>query len=327
MTVIDTHTHMLDPAWLALLRERGAPRYEVRPVTEDREGIYRAGALFMTPMPGHFDYDLKIRDMDAAGVDLAIVSLTCPNVFWGDAATSAEAARLVNDGMAAGQTAYPDRIRWLASLPWEHTDRAVAELERARALGAVGVMALANISGRSLTEPAFAPVWRAIDALGLPVMVHPAEPPGTPEMDMARYGLASTIGFMFDTTLCIARMIFDGFLDRYPNAKIIAAHAGATVPYLAGRMDRSYEMTVPGGETIGAPPSEYLRRLYYDAVTFQQDALEMCIRAGGVERMMYGSDYPHDIGDMKGCLARVDALPADQREAVRWRNAVRVFGL
>ncbi len=327
MTVIDTHTHMLDPAWLALLRERGAPRYEVRPVTEDREGIYRAGALFMTPMPGHFDYDLKIRDMDAAGVDLAIVSLTCPNVFWGDAATSAEAARLVNDGMAAGQTAYPDRIRWLASLPWEHTDRAVAELERARALGAVGVMALANISGRSLTEPAFAPVWRAIDALGLPVMVHPAEPPGTPEMDMARYGLASTIGFMFDTTLCIARMIFDGFLDRYPNLRIIAPHAGGTIPYLAGRMDRTWAMTADGADAIARSPSEYLRELYYDAVVFQQDALELCIGVGGAERMMYGSDYPHDIGDMAGCLARVDALPADRREKVRAGNAIRLFGL
>ncbi len=144
---------------------------------------------------------------------------------------------------------------------------------------------------------------------------------------MRAYSLASTVGFMFDTTLALTRMIFDGFLDRYPNLKIIAAHAGATAPYLAGRMDRSWEMTLPGKAAISAPPSEYLRRVYYDAVTYQQEALELCIEVGGADKMMYGSDYPHDIGDMKGCLARVDALPPDQRKAVRGANAARIFKL
>ncbi len=327
MTVIDVHTHMLDREWLRLLKESGAPRYEVGPITEELEGIYADGALFMTPMPGHFDYDLRLRDMDAAGVDLAIVSLTCPNVYWGGEAVSLEASRIMNDSMAQGQTQHPDRIRWLASLPWEYPDRAVEELARACDVGAVGVMVLANVAGRQLTEPEFAPIWQAIDARALPVLVHPTEPPGTPAMDMRAYSLASTVGFMFDTTLAITRMVFDGFLDRYPNLKIIAAHVGATVPYLAGRMDRSWEMTVPGKDGISAPPSEYLRRIYYDAVTYQQEALELCITVGGEDKVMYGSDYPHDIGDMAGCLARVDALPAGQREKVRSGNAERIFKL
>ena len=327
MTVIDVHTHMLDRAWLRLLKEKGAPRYEVGPITEELEGIYADGALFMTPMPGHFDYDLRIRDMDEAGVDLAIVSLTCPNVYWGGEAVSLEAARIMNDSMSDGQRQHPGRVRWLASLPWEYPDRAVEELARACDAGAVGVMVLANVAGRQLTEPEFAPVWQAIDNLALPVLVHPTEPPGTPAMDMRAYSLASTVGFMFDTTLAITRMVFDGFLDRYPNLKIIAAHVGATVPYLAGRMDRSWEMTVPGKDGISMPPSEYLRRIYYDAVTYQQEALELCITVGGEDKVMYGSDYPHDIGDMKGCLARVNALPAAQREKVRGANAERIFKL
>jgi len=327
MTVIDVHTHMLDRQWLALLREAGAPRYEVAPVTADLEGIYRDGALFMTPMPGHFDYALRVRDMDAAGVDLAIVSLTCPNVYWGGEDVSLRAAQIMNDSMAAGQAAHPGRIRWMASLPWEYPDLALGELERACKAGAVGVMVLANVAGHSLTETAFAPIWEEIDRRGLPVLVHPTEPPGTPEMNMRGYSLASTVGFMFDTTLAIARMIYDGFLDRYPDLKIIASHAGATLPYLAGRMDRSFEMTVPSREVISDPPSDYLRRIYYDAVTYQQETLELCIAVGGADKVMYGSDYPHDIGDMKGCLARVDALPADQREAVRHANAERIFGL
>ncbi len=327
MTVIDVHTHMLDRAWLRLLKEKGAPRYDVAPISDELDGIYHDGALFMTPMPGHFDYDLRIRDMDDGGVDLAIVSLTCPNVFWGDEAASLEAARIVNDSMAQGQADHPERIRWLASLPWEYPEQALTELTRACDRGAVGVMVLANVAGRHLTEAAFAPIWQAIDDRGLPVLVHPSEPPGTPAMDMRAYSLASTVGFMFDTTLAITRMIFDGFLDRYPNLKIIAAHAGATAPYLAGRMDRSWEMTLPGKAAISIPPSEYLRRIYYDAVTYQQEALELCIKVGGADKMMYGSDYPHDIGDMKGCLARVDALPADQRKAVRGANAARIFNL
>jgi aminocarboxymuconate-semialdehyde decarboxylase len=229
--------------------------------------------------------------------------------------------------MAQGQADHPERIRWLASLPWEYPERALTELARACDRGAVGVMVLANVAGRHLTEAAFAPIWQAIDDRGLPVLVHPSEPPGTPAMDMRAYSLASTVGFMFDTTLAITRMIFDGFLDRYPNLKIIAAHAGATAPYLAGRMDRSWEMTLPGKAAISTPPSEYLRRIYYDAVTYQQEALELCIKVGGADKMMYGSDYPHDIGDMKGCLARVDALPEDQRKAVRSGNAARIFNL
>jgi aminocarboxymuconate-semialdehyde decarboxylase len=327
MTVIDVHTHMLDREWLRLLKEKGAPRYGVGPITDDLEGIYADGALFMTPMPGHFDYDLRIRDMDDARVDLAIVSLTCPNVFWGGEAVSLEAARIVNDSMADGQSRYPDRIRWLASLPWEYPALALDELARACDNGAVGVMVLANVAGRHLTDAAFAPIWKAIDDRGLPVLVHPTEPPGASAMDMRAYSLASTVGFMFDTTLAITRMVFDGFLDRYPNLKIIAAHVGATVPYLAGRMDRSWEMTVPGKEGISAPPSEYLRRIYYDAVTYQQSALELCIEVGGDDKLMYGSDYPHDIGDMKGCLARVDALAPEVRKKVRGANAARIFNL
>lgn len=327
MTVIDVHTHMLDRKWLKLLKEKGAPRYSVGPITEDLEGIYADGALFMTPMPGHFDYDLRIQAMDAGGVDLAIVSLTCPNVYWGDEAVSTEAARIMNDSMAAGQAQHPDRVRWLASLPWEYPASAVEELARACDAGAVGVMVLANVAGRHLTETAFEPIWRAIDERALPVLVHPTEPPGNAAMAMNAYSLASTVGFMFDTTLAITRMVFDGFLDRYPNLKIIASHAGATVPYLAGRMDRSWEMTIPGKERISTPPSEYLRRIWYDAVTYQQGALELCLDVGGADKVMYGSDWPHDIGDIEGCLARVDALKPEIREKVRGGNAQAIFKL
>ena len=325
MKVIDVHTHMLNKEWLELLRHHGKPRYEVRKSMDAPEGIMLDGAPFMTPMPGHFDWELRIQEMDKAKVDLAVVSLTCPNVYWGSEEVSLQAAKIVNDDYARAQRTWPDRIRWMCSIPWQHPQAAIGELKRAHANGAVGVMVLANIHDVSLTDERFAAVWKAIDDLALPVLVHPTAPPGTPIMDLRAFNLIASIGFMFDTSLAIARMMFDGFFERFPNVKIIAAHAGAALPYLVGRLDQCFHNMNACRTKTSMPPSKFMRHIYYDAVTYQQESLELCIKVGGADHVMYGSDYPHNIGDMKGCLARVDALPADQRDAVRGANAMRVF--
>ena len=216
----------------------------------------------------------------------------------------------------------------MCSLPWQHPKLALAELKRAcDELGAVGVMVLANISGESLTDKRFASIWKEIDRRGLPVLVHPSAPPGTAELDVMRYNLIASVGFMFDTSLAVARMIFDGFFDRYPNLKLIAAHGGATLPYIAGRLDICFANMPACRERISEKPSSYLKRVFYDSVVFQQSSLELAIEVGGETQVLYGSDYPHNIGDMKGCLARVDALPPAQRDAVRGGNAMRIFKL
>ena len=327
MKVVDVHTHMLNEGFLKLLRKHGKG-YRVKKVVGGQTGIFKDGAPFMTLMPGMFDYDLRIQAMDAAGVDIAIVTLTSPNVYWGSAKTSLEAAKLINDDMAARQKQYPSRLRFMCSLPWQHPKLAIAELKRAcDELGAVGVMVLANIDGLSLTERAFAPIWREIDKRALPVLVHPTAPPGTAELDVMRYNLIASVGFMFDTSLAVARMIYDGFFDRYPNLKLIASHGGGALPYIAGRLDICFANMPACRERISAPPSSYLKKIYYDSVVFQQESLELALKVGGDEHVLYGSDYPHNIGDMKGCLARVDALPPAQREAVRGGNAMRIFAL
>lgn len=325
--VIDVHTHMLSEAWLNLLRDHGAPHYEVKPGRDVAKTIFMDGAPFMTPQPGHWDYKLRIKEMDKARVDLAIVSLTCPNVYFGGPKISLEAARTVNDEMASAQGAYPDRVRFLASLPWQYPQAAVAELTRACEAGAAGVMVLANIASQSLTDPLFAPVWEAIDARSLPVLVHPTAPPGTPQLDVGRFNLIPSIGFMFDTSLAVARMIYDGFLDRFRRLKIIAAHAGAALPYLVGRLDICFDKMKAAREKISRRPSFYLRRIWYDSVTYTEEALRMCINVGGEDRVLYGSDYPHNIGDMKGILARVNRLPAKTAKKVRQTNAERIFRL
>jgi aminocarboxymuconate-semialdehyde decarboxylase len=328
VTVVDVHTHMLTRDYLYLLGEKGGPLYErdVSRTGEDVISMY--GAPFFTITPPMWDYDLRISDMDAAGVDLAIVSLTCPNVYFGDAATSLRAARLVNDSMAEQQTLRPDRIRWLASLPWQYELLALQELERTVKAGAVGVMVIANISGANLTDPEFAAIWKEIDRRRLPVLVHPAAPLGVRSMSMDRFGLVPPVGFTFDTTLAISRMILSGFLDRYPRIKLIAAHGGGTLPYIAARLDRCHEKLPAAQEVISEKPSEYLKRIYYDAVLYSPAALRMCIEiAGSDERVLYGSDYPHNIGDMEGCLARVDGLGDLSARRIRGANAQRLFNL
>jgi aminocarboxymuconate-semialdehyde decarboxylase len=327
LKVIDVHTHMLNHAYLASLKKHGGG-YKASKVLGGQTGILKDGAPFMTLTPGMFDYELRIQAMDKARVDVAIVTLTSPNVFWGSPAASLQAARTMNDDMAAQQRRFPGRIRFMCSLPWQHAKLALAELKRAcDELGAVGVMQLANVDGASLTDRRFAPVWKEIDRRGLAVLIHPSAPPGTKHLDVMKYNLIASVGFMFDTSLSVSRMIFDGFLDRYPNLRIIAAHGGGALPYLAGRLDICFDNMPACRERISSRPSTYLRNIYYDSVVFQQESLELAIRVGGEDKVLYGSDYPHNIGDMEGCLARVDALPPAQRDAVRGGNAMRIFKL
>ena len=325
--VIDVHTHCLTEAWFKLLQQHGGPRYSVKEVRGGLRAIHLDDAPFMTPVPAMFDYDLRLTTMDEHGVDLCIVSLTCPNCYWGGPEISLEAARIMNDDMAAARTAHPDRLRWLASLPWQYPEVALPELDRACALGASGVMVLANIDGRPLTDPAFAPIWKAIDARSLPVLVHPTAPPGVAEMEMSRFQLTASIGFTFDTSLAVGRMIYDGFFDRYPALKIIVAHGGGALPYLISRMDQCFENIPACREKIARPPSTYLSRIYADAVVFAPGVLDLCVDTFGTDNVLYGSDYPHTIGDMPGCLGRVNGLEEEARDKVRGRNALRVFKL
>jgi aminocarboxymuconate-semialdehyde decarboxylase len=147
-------------------------------------------------------------------------------------------------------------------------------------------------------------------------------------MHLDEWGLVPPIGFMFDTTLAFSRMILSGFLDTYPGLKLIASHGGGTLPYLAGRLDRCHEKIPACATAIKDKPSSYLQRLYYDTVVYDPAALELCLRtAGSADQLLFGSDYPHNIGDMVGCRARVSALPQKTARKILNGNAQRIFGL
>jgi len=326
VTVIDIHTHAYTKEWYEILREQGG-EYNVQIRPDGKEEIFKKNTPVAFPQPGHFDYDLRIKQMDATGIDVSIVSLTCPNVYWGGEDISCKAAVVSNNSMADAEAKYPDRIRWFTSLPWEYPQQAVKELERTCAMGASGVMVLANVSGRSLTDPFFAPIWEEIDKRALPVLVHPTDPPGALQMDMGKYDLSWSVGFMFDTTLAFTRMIFDGFLDKYPNMKLIASHGGGTLPYLVGRFEKGDEVELAERRVMTKKPTDYLRHIYYDCITYDPRALEYLISIVGHEQVMFGTDWPHQVFDTKGAFANTAALPADQTKAIRAENARKLFNL
>ncbi|HPF45834.1 MAG: amidohydrolase [Alphaproteobacteria bacterium] len=326
MTVIDVHTHAYTREWYEILRKFGG-EYNIQIRPDGKEEIFKENTPVAFPQPGHFDYDLRIKQMDATGIDISIVSLTCPNVYWGGEEISCKAAVASNDSMVEAQNKYPDRIRWYTSLPWEYPERAVKELERSCALGASGVMVLANIAGRSLTDPIFAPIWTEIDRRGLPVLLHPTDPPGALSMDMGLYDLSWSVGFMFDTTLAVTRMIFDGFFDKYPNLKLIASHGGGALPYLVGRFEKGDEVELAERRKMKRKPTDYLRHIYYDCINYDARAMQYLISIVGHEHVMFGTDWPHQVFDTKGAFANTALLPDDQCKAIRSGNALKVFNI
>jgi aminocarboxymuconate-semialdehyde decarboxylase len=320
--IVDVHTHMLTEDYLDLLRREGGPDYTFRTLPGGGEVIDKCGVPFFTLLPPMWDFDQRIRDMDAAGVDVSVISLTSPNAIFPDADLGRRAARLMNDAFAEARTAHPDRLRWFASLPWTDPTAAVEELLRAVALGASGVIAVATVDGTPLTDRAFAPIWAAIDAAGLPVFLHPSVPPGGEALGLGDYNLSPPVGFVFDTTLAISRMLYDGFFDRYPNLHMILAHGGGTLPFLIGRLDICHERIPACAAGTNNRPSHFLDRIYLDSVVYTKGALDLCIETVGADRILFGSDYPHNIGDMKG---RLDLLRASAAALVG--AAASLFGL
>jgi aminocarboxymuconate-semialdehyde decarboxylase len=328
--VVDVHTHMYTPGWRQAVHQANDPHIKLTPGPDGTDAMFYMWSNVGKLGPEMFDWSLRLRKMDEAGVDIAIVSLSSPNVFLAERAYSVKAAQAANDDFAAAAAKSPTRIKWMASLPWDFANDAIAELRRAKKNGAIAVCTLTNVAGKQLTEERYRPIWAEIEAIGLPVFIHPT----LPSVD---YGLippggggalANAVGFTNETTLCFARMIFEGFLDRYPQLALIACHGGGTLPYLAARFDRVWQQMSGPRKPSKETPSHYIKhRLYYDSILYDRETLAHLVSYVDKDRVMYGSDYPFSLGDMPGILGRVNQLPIGLREAVRSGNATRLFGL
>jgi aminocarboxymuconate-semialdehyde decarboxylase len=324
--ILDFHNHYYPPAFLDAVRE-GPSAFRV---TEDHAGnpVLHSPGDYNVVVPGHRDLEARTAALDAVGVDAQVISFTAPGTSIETPERAAELARTVNDGLAAGRDAYPDRFFPLGHLPLNNPAAAVVELERVLGeLGFAGVMLYSNASGVPLADDRFLPLYERIDEAGAVVYVHPTYPLGVEAME--DYMLMPLVGFLMDTTLAAAHLVFAGIPERFPRIKWVLCHTGGAVPYLAERFDRGYEAFERCRENISRKPSEYLRDFYYDTVNFDPACLQLAIDFAGVDHVVAGSDYPHMIGSLDKMLSSIGALGLSEldREKILGGNARRVLGL
>jgi aminocarboxymuconate-semialdehyde decarboxylase len=325
--IIDLHTHFYPPEYLTALEVLGSSLE----VTRDRNGnkvVKDRGARILTITPEMSDPASRLREMDDAGVDVQVLSLSTPNVYPFSEDDSVDLASRCNDYLADLAAEYPDRFKCLASAPLNSADAAVRELERAIVdLRMNGLILGANINGKPLNAPEFQPFFEEVDRLGLAVLIHPMTPAGVEAM--YEYGLAPQVGFVFDTTMAVTRMVYDGMMERYQNIKFVVAHLGGAIPYLFERINNGYKAYPECRERIGALPTEYLKKLYYDTVSFHEPALMCAYETVGAEHMVLGSDYPHVIGSIGEAVSSIEDLPLpdDEKQCMLGKNAQRILQL
>ena len=230
---IDVHTHAQPKEYLDSLIASG--RYEIVRDPNGQMVVREKGSRFLTITPQMHDPAQRVEEMDETGIDMQIISVTTPQVYFLEGQACVDLTKICNDYLAEMVRQYPTRFRALASVPLTaNSDAAVKEFERCLDdLDMVGAIIGANINGRPIDDPSFAPFYEVLNARKSTMLIHPMVPAGIEAMN--NYALAPLVGFMMDTTLAVARLIFSGFFDKYPDVKVIAGHLGATAPYLAGR--------------------------------------------------------------------------------------------
>lgn len=312
---LDIHTHFYTQGFFQKIRETGGD-FSFTSDPNGRPIITYNGARFFGIQPPMTDVARRIEGMDRVGIDVEVVSLSTPNVFFADAKGQPDVAKMMNDAYADLIARHPKRFKAFASIPMDAPDAALKELHRAvTSLKLNGVILLSNIRGAALTDKRYRPFFEEANRMKLCIFLHPMLPVTTEPFK--EYVLGPIIGFPFDTTLAVARMCFDGMLKDFPDIKWIVGHAGGAVPFLMERMDSGYRDFAETKTKIDQLPSYYLKRLYYDTVTFSPHNLNMLRDMVGADHMLMGSDYPHLLGSIEKAVSSIDALPIPQAEKQR----------
>jgi aminocarboxymuconate-semialdehyde decarboxylase len=324
MHIIDFHNHYYPPAYLDALRS-GSSAVEV---TVDQDGnprIYYPGD-YNIAVPGHRNIDYREQVLIEHGVDTQVLTLTTPGTHVETPATAAKFASLVNDAFAAVAQNKRARFTALATLPLNDPAASARELKRAcRELGFRGAMLFSNVNGQGLNEKQFWPIYEVANDLGAVLYIHPTHPLGVEAM--TDFWLMPLVGFLMDTTLAAAKIVFSGIPERYPKIQWVLGHLGGAIPYLAERLDRGYEAFSECRENIPRPPSSYLKSFYYDTVNFNSQAIHLAIQFAGVDRILAGSDYPHQIGSIPKMIDSIRTLdlPEDDKARIFGGNAARLL--
>lgn len=324
--IIDFHNHYYPPAYLDALREGPS---NVR-VTFDDQGnpLLHYPGDYNIVVRGHRDIEYRQQVLEEAGIDLQIITLTTPGTHIETPARAVSLAQMVNDRFADVVATRGKHFGALATLPLNDPAASVIELERAmRQLGFSGAMIFSNVNGMGLDEKCFWPLWEKANELEAVMFIHPTHPVGVEAMK--DYWLTALVGFLFDTTLAAGKLVFSGIVERFSRITWVLGHLGGAVPYVAERWDRGYHAFADCRANIDRPPSEYLKDFYYDSVNFDVNALTMAINFAGVDHILAGSDYPHQIGSLDQMKQSIKGLAISEsdKEKIRSGNASRILGL
>ena len=322
---LDLHTHYYPPIYFDKIRDLPS-EFSFDKSPSGQTIIKYRGARFFGVTPPMTDVGRRLEDMDRVGIDVEVISLSTPNVFFTDAEHQPGIARMVNDAYAELIALHPARFKGFASIPMDAPDAALNELHRAiDELKLNGVILLSNIGGKPLTSPEYRPFFVEANRMKLCILLHPMLPPNTEPF--REYVLGPIVGFMFDTTLAVARLCFDGMLREFPDIRWIVGHLGGAVPYLMERMDNGWRDFPECRAKIDELPSVYLKRLYYDTVNFNPHMLMMVREMIGADRMVLGSDYPHLLGSIERAVSSIESLdiPDDEKRRIFEGTALSIL--
>ena len=312
MAKFDLHTHFYTEQFFQTIRDLPS-EFSFGKSPSGQTIITYRGARFFGVTPAMTDVQQRLEDMDRAGIDVEVVSLSTPNVFFADAEHQPAVARMINDSYAELIATHPERFKGFASIPMDAPDAALNELHRAiDELKLNGVILLSNIGGKPLTSPQYRGFFAEANRMKLCIFLHPMLPA---QSDAFReYVLGPIIGFPFDTSLAVARMCYDGMLAEFPEIRWIVGHLGGAIPYLMERMDNGYRDFPECRAKIDQLPSFYLKRLYYDTVSFSPHTLTMVRNMVGADHMVMGSDYPHLLGSIDRAVSSIEGLDIREEE-------------
>jgi len=322
---IDFHTHFQCLDFIKhLLGRSSLPRS----ILDGCAYIVQCAAGFDVPsLPKLIDMDEKLRDMDDMKIDVAVLSHGMPfgpDLLGGEQAD--EWAARINDDLARIISTYPGKFVGLGSLGFGDRQRSIAEADRCvKQLGFSGFQIFSNISNAPLDSADVMSVLSHIGTLGVPVHLHPA-------IALNRIGLDTpslflSVGFPYDSSLNILRLIQSGLFDESPDLRVIVAHTGGVIPYLSGRIEQynAPSPLVPQPPGLAYPVRHYLSRLYVDTVCYNLEALECCYKVMGAGHMLYGTDHPFGGYNVVAELIEQLNCSAAERELIWHGNAERLL--
>jgi len=326
---VDIHCHYLNRDAAAKLAHLNPSQYE--PSVKFASQLTREVNVkqMQDRAPKLSTIEVRIADMDRMGIDIQAV---CPapqqTYYWTEPGLGLEVSRMINDRLAQIVATWPDRFVALGTVPLQNVGLAVAELERCvKQLRLRGVEINPNVAGRELTDPSlnldrFFAKARELDIV---IFMHPIGfTQGERLMD---HYLNNLIGNPLDTTVGTSHLIFGGVMERHPGLKIVLPHAGGFLGHYWARMDHGWRARPDCRTIIKKAPTTYLKKFYFDTITFDPEMLRNLIDKFGAAQVLLGTDYPFDMGeeDPVGLINSVPRLPSAEKERIMGGNAVRLL--